>query len=217
MTAYTPHELEVSYTGQYPDMVEFEKPWETSIQVGQGQGKVSKDGKPLQSEGFSKCFGLILRNSSNLESALFHVDDIDLTHRQTPIVDELIRNYVDSLDLDPREKNRLLELVSAATRYWNPNSFADRGYNGGERQYLKDRMTELNSEETIQACFIRGDDSRDVRSRIVDCPLSYLGVNVVDDLVVNTGRQHWSMVYKPNEARIYIDARNQKRVLKFTF
>lgn len=69
---------QVSYTGQYPDMIEFAKPWECCIQVGQGSGKLSLDRKPLQSEGFSKCSGLILKNGANLESALFHVDDFDL-------------------------------------------------------------------------------------------------------------------------------------------
>ena len=212
MTAYTPHGPEVSYTGQYPDMVEFEKPWETSIQVGQGQGKISKDGKPLQSEGFGKCFGLILRNRSNLESALFHVDDIDLTHKQTPAVDELMRNYVNSLDIDSAEKDELLAAIDDITHYRCPQN-----YGRMKRDDFQLRMKELNSGGIIQARFIRGDSSRDMKNRVVGSLFGYLGIDVMDDLVANTGRQHWAVVYKPNESGIYVDARNHKKVLKFTF
>jgi hypothetical protein len=193
-------------------MAEFEKPWESTVQVGQGQGKISKEGKPLQSEGFGQCFGLILRNRSNLESALFHVDDIDLTHKQTPTVEELMRNYVTSLDIDSSEREDLIAAIEDITHYRCPQNYGRM--NRGNFQL---RMEELNSDGIIQARFVRGDDSRDVKSRIVGSLLGYLGVNVMDDLTVNTGRQHWAMVYKPNEAGIYVDARNQKKVLKFTF
>lgn len=72
---------EHSYTDQYPPDLRFEKPWEGCIQVGQGEGKLSNDGKPLQSEGFSLCSALIIQNIDTQEAALFHIDDIDLHHR----------------------------------------------------------------------------------------------------------------------------------------
>lgn len=75
-------------------MIEFQKPWEGCIQVGQGLGKLSLDGKPLQSDGFSKCSGLVLRNGNTQESALFHVDDFDLGIWQTPVIREFITNSV---------------------------------------------------------------------------------------------------------------------------
>lgn len=212
MSVYTPYESETSYKEQYPDMVEFEKPWETSVQVSQGHGKISKDSKPLQSEGFGQCFGLILRNQSNLESALFHIDDIDLTYKQTPIVNELMRNYVVGLNIDPTEKEILLTIIDDITEYKCPEN-----YGRMKREAFQSRMEELNSNRIIQARFVRGDCSRDMKSRVVRSLLGYLGIAVVDDLTVNTGEYHWAIVYKPNESRIYIDARNQKKLLRFTF
>lgn len=38
---------EHTYSGQYPNMVEFEKPWESCIRVAQGLGKISLDGQAL--------------------------------------------------------------------------------------------------------------------------------------------------------------------------
>jgi hypothetical protein len=212
MTTYTIPKSEVSYNDYYPKIIEFEKPWETSIRVGQGKGCISKMGIPFQSEGFSKCFGLILRNRSNLESALFHVDDIDLNHNQTPIIEELMKNYITHLNIDYTEKNKLLGAITDITHYNYSHN-----YEKITRKDFQLRMEQLNSDRTIQACFVRGDESRDIKSRIVGSLLGHLGINVVDDLIINTGKQHWAMVYKPNKSEIYVDAKNQKKVLTFMF
>lgn len=206
---YTPALQEVSYTEQYPDMMEFTNPWENCEQVGQGGAKVSLEGKPLQSDGFGRCFGLILRNQSNLESALFHVDDTDLTHEQTPAVDKLMRSYVSSLEFDGSEKEVLLAVITDITKYEYPTAM--------KREQFQSRMEELNAGGIIQARFVIGDASRDVRGRIVGSLLGYLGVKVVDNLRVNTGEYHWGMVYKPKEAVVLVNARKQKKVLSYTF
>src|SRR3989339_926001 len=97
---YTLALKKVSYSSQYPNGVEFGIPPGGYIYVGQSQGGISPDGQPLQSEGFAQCSALILKNSQTLESALFHIDDINLNYKQTPIVDQLVRNYIAGLDLD---------------------------------------------------------------------------------------------------------------------
>jgi hypothetical protein len=86
---------EYSYIGRYPPDLRFEKPWEVCIQVGQGSGKRSNDGKPLQSEGFSKCTALIIQNADTQEAELFHIDDIDLSHTQSELLYKLSDgNYI---------------------------------------------------------------------------------------------------------------------------
>ena len=63
---YTECTSRTPYTGQYPNMIEFSKPWTSCIQVGQRYGAISNT-KPLQSEGFSQCTALILKNNQSLE------------------------------------------------------------------------------------------------------------------------------------------------------
>lgn len=203
---YSHYISEVSYTGQYPDMPEFKTPWINCIQVSQGRGRISRD-KTLQSEGFGKCAGLIVRNRSTLESALFHLDDIDLTYMQTPSIKQLMNNYIKSLA--PLDMDVLIPAMRDITGYNYPGSM--------KREDFQSRMEELNSDNTIQARFVRGDVSRDLRNRITDSLLGYLGIKVLDDITVNTGQIHWAMIYKPKESIIMIDARKQDKVLTYEF
>lgn len=92
-----------------------------------------------------------------------------------------------------------------------------QNYGRMRREQFQVRMEELNREGIIRARFVRGDLSRDVKSRVVGSLLVFLGIKVVDDLVVDTGAYHWSMVYQPRESLILIDARKQKKVLSYTF
>lgn len=209
MAKYAPSESEISYAGQYPDMIEFAKPWESTIQVSQGAGKISNNGQTLQSEGFSRCFGVIMKNSKTLESALFHVDDIDMTYRQTPIVKELFVTHINASNINKEEKEELLVALEYINNYWCPPNM--------KREDFQKKMEKLNSDKIIQAKFILGDDSRDVKFRIVDSLFGFLGVDVKEDLRVETGRLHWDVIYKPNESEIYVNARNKKKVLKFSF
>lgn len=154
---------EKKYSGQYPDMIEFEKPWESTIQVGQGRSYISTNGKPLQSEGFSKCPALVVKNRLTYETALFHIDDIDLSPQQ--------------------EKT----------------------------------LAQISAEGGLVATFIRGTGSRDLKSRVFDADLKPLGVSTTDDIVVETGRQHWGIVVKPEQREIYVDARSKKKVITFRY
>jgi hypothetical protein len=49
------------YTGQYPDIPEFQEPWQHCVTVGQGSGEISSS-KPLISEGFGYWSAFIGRN-----------------------------------------------------------------------------------------------------------------------------------------------------------
>ena len=208
-TKYTPALEEVSYIGQYPNLLEFEKPWEKCIQVGQGNGEISLEGKPLQSEGFSKCSGLILRNKSNLESALFHIAEFDLDYKQTPVVAQIMENYINNLSLDVSEKEILLSSARVICKYSYPKTM--------KRETFQSRMEELNSSGIMQARFLYGDVSREIGRRIVDSLLSYLGFKLIEDIKVNTGQYHWAAVYYPKESKILIDRRKDKKILSYSF
>lgn len=199
----------VSYTGEYPKMPEFERPWEVCMQVGQGSGKLSLDRRPLQSEGFSKCSGLILKNESTLESALFHIDDIDLGVEQTPVVRQFITDYINSLDLDQKVKTSLLSAASDLTKRLYPKAM--------KREELQKIMEELNRDGVLKAQYIVGSNSGRSKDRIVGSLLGYLGVGLVDDISVDTGNAHWAVVYKPNDQEIFVDARSQKKVFIYSF
>lgn len=209
---YTPHESETSYTGQYPNMSEFEKPWEGCIQVGQGNGKISLDEKPLESEGFSNCVGLILRNKNSLEGALFHIDDIDLScdyyHHQTEVVEHLVKNYLKEKGLSNRE--RLFSALHDVCGYWYPKAM--------KREKFQEIMEELNKDKIIQARFVGGNSSRTwIKSRIKDSLFGFLGIPIKNDILVDTGIYPWDLLYKPNEEGIYVNSIKQKKVLAFKF
>lgn len=209
MTEYTPHISEVPYTAQYPDMPEFEKPWEGCIQVGQGQGALSSDKKPLQSEGFAKCAGLILRNESTLEAALFHIDDFGLNGKQTKVVESFMRDYFVSLGLDPQKEEGLYSALSDICKYYAPRM---------GREEFQRRMEELNKEGIIKACFVGGTISvLFVRHNITRDLFGFLGIKILDDIKADTAEAHWALVYKPEENVIYFDSRSQSKVLSFNF
>lgn len=167
---YTSQKLEPNkpleeYTyDQYPNMVEFERPWESCIQVAQGNGKLSLDGQALQSEGFSKCCALILQNTNSNEAALFHISDIDLNHRQCEILSQL-----------------------------EPNS-------------------------TYDGLFIKGAMSRDLKERIIGEQYfsDHVRLNSINDIEFDTDKQHWDIVYKPKERKVYLNSRSQKKILVFS-
>jgi hypothetical protein len=61
------------YTDQYPNIPEFQKPWEYCIIVGQGYGEISAS-KPLISEGFGYCSAVIIISLETNASLLLHLD-----------------------------------------------------------------------------------------------------------------------------------------------
>lgn len=210
---YTPYGSETSYTGQYPPILEFDRLKEY-IKVGQGDGKISLNGRPLESEGFGQCFGVILRNRDNLESALFHVSDLDLnTVKQTILVEELMKNHIHHSVISDKEREELLETLPYICKYNCPSNYGKM-----TRKEFQRRMEKLNKNKIIQARFIGGDSSRiHCRSRIEDSLFNYLGIQVKDDILVDTGGIHWDLLYKPNEEDIYVNSRKQDKVLTFKF
>jgi len=212
MLNYTPHESEIPYAGDYPNMLEFNRPYETCIEVGEGKGKISKDGKPLISQGFGECSALILRNHSNLESALFHNNHRRLNKEQIPAIEELMRDFLYSLTIGLVERDELVACMEGIVHYANPESHGRMS-----RQDFQVRMEELNNEGIIQARYVNGDNSIKEMNTTTGRLLDFLGVDVVDDLNVNSGGKAWAVVYKPNESGIYIDVPDQKKVLKFPF
>ncbi|MBS3094288.1 hypothetical protein J4474_01350 [Candidatus Pacearchaeota archaeon] len=214
---FTPHKAEFSYRTQYPNWADFGIPSGSSIYVNQGRGNISSDGKPLRSDGFGQCSALILKNTQTLESALFHLDNIDVEDKQTPIVEQLMHNYIKSFNLSKKKRERLLELASAASRYWCSGFRNERFYSGRERNFLKTRMAELNEDKKIKACFVNGNRSYDRKKRIVGDFLIYFGLNNPKNIFVDTGDYHWDIAYKPDESTILVNSRKQKKVLSFDF
>jgi hypothetical protein len=208
---------EAQYSGQYPDMPEFETPWTCTLQAGQGQGRISADGTPLQSEGLGHCSILLLKNFSTLETALFHSDDWNLNYHQTPLVAQLVHNYIKSQHLPASETDRLIELSAAATRYWNIMDLRDKHYSQEERDYLRARMAELNRDRCLKACFVYGDVSRQVKAIVERELLEGLGIMDSEEILVNTGEVHWAIVYKPKESLVLVDARLRDTMLGFNF
>lgn len=200
---------ETSYTGQYPDMPEFKKPWEGGVhQVGPGGGKLSKDQKPLQSEGFDRGIAMALKNKANGDVALFHIADIDLEGHQEGIVEEFMARFLDGLELDPEIKRDLLSASNKVSHYKYPRSM--------KREPFQKAMEMLNKDGVLKAHFVFGSDSRYVvKGRIIGSLLSYLGIQVEDDICADTGDRCWHIVCKPSEGQILVDAKNQKKVLEF--
>jgi hypothetical protein len=209
----TKPESELSYAGQYPDMTEFEKPWESAIRVNQGSGDVSYDGTPLQSEGFSKCIALLLRNETNLDSAMFHIDDLDLggwDGSQIKVMREYMNRYISSFDMPRKEKEDILVANHDVTTYSYPRSMS--------RETFKKKMEELNSDTEIKAAFVVGTNGRGfVADRVRGSLLNYLGIDAGDNINVDTGHFHWANVYKPNESNIYVQSKSLEKVLIFRF
>lgn len=209
---YTPHLTEVSYRKQYPDMIEFARPWECCIQVGQGCGKISKDGQTLQSEGFSFCSGLILKDKKTLESALFHIDEWDLPDRSCPTLEEFMVDYISRLDIGDKETNQLIDVSRYIAFYRCPSN-----YGRMKREEFQEIMEKLNETGDLTGQFIFGTVSRHTKNRIVDNMLKYFGVKVQDDILVKTGQVHWDVVYKPKESTIFVNNGIYNKVLSYNF
>ncbi len=63
-------------------MEEFAEPWNCCLRFAAGGGDISKDGTPLESAGFGLCYGFSLHSVKTLETAAFHVNDIEPNYEQ---------------------------------------------------------------------------------------------------------------------------------------
>jgi hypothetical protein len=161
MTNYTFPESEAVYCGDYPNMAEFHKPWESCIEVLRADGKFS-NGKPIISEGFAECFGLILRNRSNTDSVLFHFDNPRLNRKQCSAVEDFMRSYLNSLHIKETERKELISAMEHIVGYENPP-----GNSRLDREGFRARMKQLNNEKIIQAKFAYGDCSHDEKKELL--------------------------------------------------
>jgi hypothetical protein len=62
----------VPYTGKYPDIPEFQKPWEFPI-VGQGLAGFTEKGS-LVSEGFGNCCAVVLKDVQDTSIGMIHAE-----------------------------------------------------------------------------------------------------------------------------------------------
>jgi len=229
---YTPYESKIHYEKQYPDIQEFKKPLETCIQVDQNHSKNSLDGRPLQSENFSSCIAMILRNKENLESALFHIEDIDIEceylFRQSDATENIMKNHLNRQSLNQNERTRLLSNLRKACQYEYP-SLVSAFYGMGEHdseddtkkmevEELQEKMQEFNKNNIIQARFVSGTKGsywigEDIKRSLLDL----LRIKVKEDIIIDTENGSWSIVYFPKTNKILVDSRSQKKVLTFNF
>lgn len=66
----------IDYEGQYPNIPEFQKPWENVVQVGQGRAAISTDRKSLETEGISSCHIGIIGGVGFGESVMVHFEPL---------------------------------------------------------------------------------------------------------------------------------------------
>ena len=129
-----------------------------------------------------------------------------------------MENYVKSLEINDEEKSNLSILISAACRYWNRKSFADETfYDSAQRKAFEDRMTQLNKDNIVRACFVRGDLSLDRKDIVLNELLRYFGISGAEEIISKTGDFHWHIAYKPKDSLVLVDSRMQKKVLTYTF
>ncbi len=208
MITYTKLEAEFPYDGQYPNMEDFIPSWERHIYVHQSYGGISLDHAPLSSEGFSRCSALILKDTTTLESALFHIDNWQLSHRAQPTFEEFMRHSIYALTPAPKQAKELLEKAKAVIYHQAQPA---------TRMKFKEEIETLNPQRTVKAQFVFGSESRIVRDLVKRELLDYFAIDVLQDIFVDSGRQHWSVFYNPENSDLFVDARSQKKVLKFRF
>jgi len=201
---------EINYVGDYPDMPEFSTPWEVkAVQVGQGSSGRSFNGEALESEGFSKCSALIIKNSGTNESALFHIDELDLGDRQVGTFRTVVDNFIEMSNVETTKKEQLKTAAGEVSRYLNPKNI--------RRDELAEELKKINQNKTLTAAYIVGNDGRDIQDRLEKSLLEYLGIPIVLKKVIDSGRMHWAIVYKPDVGKIYIDLRSKKKVAVLDF
>lgn len=214
--AYTLPITEIQCTGLYPDIPEFREPEKYCVAVGQGFGGISREGMPLQSEGFSSCSALIIKDRVTLESALFHIEHPDHIGNLHPTIEEFMTDYISRVEVDPKERERLL----SATRYIAQNK-GPSVYEGMSRQDFQARMQQLNGSGDLTGQFIFGTASMYKRDSVIESMLEYFGVQVMDNILADTGRRpfalFWDVVYKPKDSEVLVYSREHMKIFSYSF
>ncbi len=210
MIPYTKPEAEFDYQEQYPDTLLSTQisSWDRRRYVNQSCGRISSDKAPLYSEGFSRCSALLLKDTTTLESALFHIDDWQLSDRAEVTFEQFMRHSISARTQDQREAEKLAERAKAVIYHQAQPSTRTR---------FREEIGALNRERTIKAQFVFGSQSRIVRDIVKRELLDYFAIGPEEDIFVDSGRQRWSVFYNPENSSLYVDARSQKKVLKFSF
>lgn len=79
-------------------------------------------------------------------------------------------------------------------------------------------LQSLSTNGKFEVLFIRGSLSRDLKDRILESDGFSKIIKpqrVLDDIEVDTGQQHWGMLYKPKERLLYVDSRKDKKIFIF--
>ncbi len=208
LCAYTTPEAEFAYDGIDPNMKEFIPSWDRCRYVNQGCGRISVDRSSLYSEGFSQCSALLIKDTSTLETALFHIDKWELSDRAEVTFEELMKKSISALTSNQRPAEELS--ARARTVIYHQAQPATR-------TRLKEDMERLNHNRTIKAQFLFGSESRIVRDFVKRDLLDYFAIDISKDIFVDSGRYHWGVFYNPENSDLFVDARSQKKVLKFKF
>lgn len=81
-------EAPIAYLGEYPDLPEFQHPWQYP-QVPSGEGKMSDEGGPLLSAAFTLCRPIILFSRDSAKTCLLHIWGDVLSDTQIRLLDVL--------------------------------------------------------------------------------------------------------------------------------
>jgi hypothetical protein len=197
------------FAGQYPEMLEFQKPWESTVRVSQGFANPSYEGIPLWSDGFSKCVALILRDSSSLDSILFHISTLDMEYpEQTVPLREYMLHFLEKQDMPAEEKNEMKEAIPFICKYWPPENMT--------REEFTEKMALINADK-IKGCFIYGRYGRgSIRKSIENSMLNYFNIKNTE-IALDSGEQHWGLVYCPTTSRLFIALDNKRELAEYEF
>lgn len=208
MIIYTKPDAEFPYEGLDPNINEFIPSWERRRYVNQGYGRISTDKAPLYSEGFSQCSALLLKDTTTLETALFHIDNWQLSDRAEVTFEEFMKHSIYALTQDQRQAEELCDRAK---------SLIYQQADPAERLKFQEEMEKLNNSRRVKAQFIFGSQSRMVRNSVSRDVLTHFAINPNKDIFIESGQKHWHVFYNPENSDLFVDARSQKKVLKFRF
>jgi hypothetical protein len=197
------------YEQYYPPMAEFERPWDVCNTVPRGGAKISSDGIPLQSEKFTQCIALLVKDGKSGCCALFHIQELDLEWEQNSILHEFMSQYVNRTDIPEAKKSMTLKALDLVCHYDSPHNIMSR-------EEFASVMGGLNDDGRLKARFAYGSIGRQTTSyRVYDSMLKYLGIRLDSDIYVDSER--WGIVYSPADSIIYVDSRGPKELIQYSW
>jgi len=133
----------------------------------------------------------------------------DSRRKQTIVVQDLLERYLLSISIPEKERELLLFTIKEICNYQYPTKI--------KREECREKMARWVNGQ-IQARFVSGTEGRyAVGERVYKDFLSNLGIFLKPLIVVDSGKFHWGVVYRPKEKRIFIQTDNQKKLFTFLF